>query len=150
MVYLPKKIYFCAKILIKEMRNLHVLFLLFLSLSACNLQSNKDTEDKESVLTFDFTEYNYGEIAWGSDGYCEFQFENTGETAAIITDVHSSCGCTVPEWPKEPVKPGEKGRIKVIYNTRKTGHFSKTITLFSNIAEPVTLKITGTVNPMMN
>ena len=80
-----------------------------------------------------------------------FVFKNTGKEPLILKNVRSSCGCTVPEWPKEPIKRGSKGTIKVSYNTRITGSFSKSITVYSNAeGEPVVLKIKGKVDAAAN
>jgi hypothetical protein len=65
----------------------------------------------------------------------------------IISDAKGSCGCTVPEWPKEPIAPGKKSSIKVQYDTNRVGAFQKTVTVTTNgSVEPIVLKIQGTVN----
>lgn len=107
--------------------------------------SSKDSTNK-ATITFTETDHDYGTIAWGGDGSFNFEFKNTGSEPLLLTDVRSSCGCTVPEWPKEPVKPGKSEKITVKYNTRISGKFNKTITVYSNASNtPVTLKIHGTV-----
>jgi hypothetical protein len=82
------------------------------------------------------------------DGIRIFEFTNTGNEPLLIRNAKSSCGCTVPEWPKEPIPPGGKGQIKVQYNMNP-GPISKTITIESNaINKPngmVPLRIKGTV-----
>lgn len=92
---------------------------------------------------------NYGEVEKGKDdGIRVFEFTNTGDEPLLIKNAKSSCGCTVPEWPKEPIAPGAKGQIKVQYNMNP-GPISKTITIESNaINKPngmVPLRIKGTV-----
>ena len=92
---------------------------------------------------------NYGEVEKGKDdGIRIFEFTNTGDQPLIITNAKSSCGCTVPEWSKEPIAPGGKGQIKVQYNMNP-GPISKTITIESNaVNKPngmVPLRIKGTV-----
>jgi hypothetical protein len=82
----------------------------------------------------------------GGDGTCEFIFKNTGKDPLVLKNVRSSCGCTIPQWPKEPIKKGEQGKIKVRYNTRITGTFSKSISVYSNAGNmPVVLVIKGKV-----
>jgi len=76
--------------------------------------------------------YDYGKIAKGADGNCEFKFTNTGKEPLIISNAKGSCGCTVPNWPKDPIKPGESGVIKVHYDTNRPGAISKTVTVTSN------------------
>ena len=77
-----------------------------------------------------------------------FAFTNTGTAPLIIHQAFASCGCTVPVWPRKPVKPGERGEIKVTYNgtDKFPGHFQKTVTIRSNgITEVVRLTIEGTM-----
>ena len=75
---------------------------------------------------------NYGKIAKSSNGERVFIFTNIGEKPLIIKNIKSSCGCTIPKKPKEPIMPGKKGEIKVSYDTKRVGGFSKSITIFSN------------------
>ncbi len=99
-----------------------------------------------TVIKFDYIEYNYGTIVKGADGSCEFRFKNNGNEPLILTDVHSSCGCTIPSWTKEPVMPGKEGVIKVSYNTNRLGIIDKNITVTSNASNsPVVLHIKGLV-----
>ena len=77
---------------------------------------------------------------------CEFQFTNTGKEPLIISKAKGSCGCTVPEWPKEPIMPGENGIIKVNYDEKRIGAFNKSITITSNAKNsPKIIKIKGKV-----
>lgn len=89
---------------------------------------------------------DYGEITKGSDGIRVFEFTNTGNAPLIITDVTSSCGCTIPEKPEAPIAPGESGQIKVKYDTNIVGHIRKTVTVYSNADVPAkSVKIKGKV-----
>jgi hypothetical protein len=102
------------------------------------------------TLSFSSADYDFGTIreADGPVSY-EFEYTNTGKVPLILQNVHASCGCTTPEWTKEPVVPGRQGRIKVNYDPKnRPGPFVKTITVTSN-AEPAinTLTIKGTVIP---
>ncbi len=79
---------------------------------------------------------------------CQFKFKNTGQSVLIINQVFASCGCTVPVYPKNPIKPGESGVIEVTYNgTGKfPGHFAKTVTVRSNAKkEIIRLTVEGTM-----
>ncbi len=99
-------------------------------------------------IEFEEMVHDFGTIKNGGDGTFEFVFKNTGKEPLIINNVKSSCGCTKPEWSAEPVKKGEKSAVKVGYNTRLVGPFTKTITVYSNASNPiVTLTIKGTVSP---
>ncbi|MGY0407754.1 MAG: DUF1573 domain-containing protein [Polaribacter sp.] len=78
---------------------------------------------------------NYGKIAKGSNGERTFVFTNVGKAPLIVKSVQSSCGCTVPKKPEKPIMPGEKGEIKVSYDTNRIGGFSKQLTITSNAKE---------------
>jgi len=91
---------------------------------------------------------DYGTIEYNGEGNREFKFKNTGKEPLIIYSATGSCGCTVPTWPKEPIKPGEAGSIKIHYDTKRVGNFEKSITVASNGKTPSkTLKIKGNVKP---
>jgi hypothetical protein len=83
-------------------------------------------------ITFESEIHDYGTIKQGADGSCEFKFKNTGKDPLIISNARGSCGCTVPTWPKEPIMKGQTGVIKVHYDTKRVGAFTKTVTLTSN------------------
>ena len=98
------------------------------------------------VMAFEATEIDYGVIPHNGEPYRQFHFTNTGDAPLIIKNAKGSCGCTVPEWSKEPVAPGESSIIKVRYATNRIGKFSKTVTLTTNDAEGThVLKIKGEV-----
>jgi hypothetical protein len=100
---------------------------------------------KDSIV-FDKLEHDYGTIERGADGTCEFNFINKGASPLVLNNVRATCGCTVPEWPREPIAPGAKGVIKVRYNTNISGSFNKSVTVFSNAAnKTVMLRIKGKV-----
>ena len=91
---------------------------------------------------------DYGTIEHNADGNREFKFKNTGKEPLIITNCQGSCGCTVPTWPKEPIKPGASDAIKVHYATDRVGPFEKTVTVTSNGKTPTkVIKIKGVVKP---
>lgn len=99
-----------------------------------------------TTVEFDKLEHDFGTIQYNGDGNCVFTFTNTGEYPLLLSNVKSSCGCTVPQWPREPIAPGATGEIKVKYDTKRIGAFHKTITVYSNTSTPVLrLKIKGTV-----
>ena len=105
----------------------------------------------QSGATIEFTKdtHDYGTIKYDADGSCVFEFKNTGTEPLIISNAKGSCGCTVPEWPKEPIAPGAKGEIKVKYDTKRPGAINKSVTITSNAGnEPTkTLRIKGNVLP---
>jgi hypothetical protein len=85
---------------------------------------------------FEAETIDYGKISQNSNGEKVFVFTNVGAQPLIIENIQSSCGCTVPEKPEKPIMPGEKGEIRVSYDTKRLGGFSKQITIFSNAKEP--------------
>ncbi|NCT10311.1 MAG: DUF1573 domain-containing protein [Flavobacteriia bacterium] len=85
---------------------------------------------------FETETIDYGSVSLGSNGDKVFVFKNIGNQPLIISNIQSSCGCTVPKKPEKPIMPGEKGEIKVSYDTKRVGGFSKQITIFSNATDP--------------
>ncbi|MFP2997732.1 DUF1573 domain-containing protein [Spongiivirga sp. MCCC 1A20706] len=103
-------------------------------------------QEKMAKIEFKTEVIDYGEIAKGSDGLRTFEFTNTGNAPLVVTKVISSCGCTIPKKPEEPIAPGDTGIIEVKYNTQKVGPIRRTITVLSNADEPTkALKIKGKV-----
>jgi len=101
----------------------------------------------QAKIEFKSETIDYGNIAKGSDGVRVFEFTNTGDADLIISNVKSSCGCTVPEKPKGPIAPGASGEIKVKYDTKRVGPIRKTVTVYSNATQAIkALKINGLVN----
>jgi hypothetical protein len=98
------------------------------------------------VITFDKTVHDYGSVPYNGDGKCKFTFTNTGKEPLVLTNVRSSCGCTVPKWPREPILPGESEVIHVEYKTNRIGTINKSVTVQSNASNDVVrLRITGSV-----
>ena len=93
--------------------------------------------------------YDFGTLTEGDTVEHVFAFTNTGEFPLIINNITASCGCTTPEWPHEPVAPGEKSSVKVRFNSRgKSGTQNKTITIFANTDPSMTdLHFKALVNP---
>lgn len=105
--------------------------------------------DKGPVMTFVEKAHDFGTIkeAGGPVSHT-FEFTNTGNEPLVIINVNASCGCTRPEYSKEPIKPGKKGKIKVTYNPAgRPGEFSKDVKIRTNGNKRPILKITGTVIP---
>ncbi|MEO8085633.1 MAG: DUF1573 domain-containing protein [Bacteroidota bacterium] len=97
-------------------------------------------------MTFETELHDYGTIKQAADGGCEFKFKNTGKEPLVISNAKGSCGCTVPTWPKEPIMKGQTAVIKVHYDTKRVGAFTKTVTIESNAkTNPRVLTIKGNV-----
>lgn len=115
---------------------------LFLFIFSCSTPVNRN----DAVIRFKGQEYDFGTISLKEEVYYGFEFSNPGKTPLVISNVKTSCGCTIPEWPRKPVKPGAKGEIKVAYDATSPGVFHKTITVYFNGKDsPVELKIKGKV-----
>lgn len=118
-----------------------------------NLETAKERDAKISlgsaIIEFDTKDYDFGTVKEGTIVEGVFKVANKGKTDLVITDASASCGCTVPEWPKEAIKPGDSAEIKFSFNSKgRTGKQSKTITLQTNTANVTeTLRIGGTVTP---
>ena len=105
-------------------------------------------QEKKAAILFESDVVDYGEVAYGEDGVRKFKFTNTGDDVLIIARVYSTCGCTIPKKPEDPIQPGETGEIEVKYDTKRPGPIRKTITVYSNASQvPHTLKIKGKVLP---
>lgn len=88
-------------------------------------------------MTFETDVHDFGSIDFAGNGTYEFKFKNTGKEPLIISDAKGSCGCTVPTYPKNiPIKPGASEVIKVTYDTKRPGNFTKTVTIHSNAKTP--------------
>jgi hypothetical protein len=119
-----------------------VITILFIGVMSLGLMA----QEKVAKIEFKTEVIDYGTIEKGSDGVRVFEFTNTGNAPLIISNVRSTCGCTVPEKPDGPIMPGKTGEIKVKYDTNRVNPIRKTITVISNADRPtVALKIKGTV-----
>ena len=91
--------------------------------------------NKMAVMTFDKTFHDFGQIAQGTPQQTVFTFTNTGDAPLIITDATSSCGCTIPDYPKNtPIAPGQQGKMVVNFNGSGQNQVTKTINVQANTA----------------
>jgi len=113
---------------------LMTLLVLGLGVMGVNAQGNKNAP----VFKFDKgTVHDFGTLDEGPQATHFFEFTNAGKEPLIIQSVTASCGCTTPDWPKQPILPGKKGKIKVMYNTQgRVGPFNKEIYILSNAQNP--------------
>ena len=103
-------------------------------------------QETTAKIIFKSETVDYGEIEKGADGVRVFEFTNTGNAPLIISKVSSSCGCTIPKKPEEPIMPGKTGEIQVKYDTNRVGPIRKAITVISNADTPTkVLKIKGEI-----
>jgi len=123
------------------MKNILALFIAFFSLTLAHSQ------EKKPEISFEKTVIDYGTVNKGDNGVREFVFRNSGNAPLIISNVKSTCGCTIPKKPEKPILPGESEKIQVKYDTKRVGFIRKSITVTSNAASSPTtiLKIKGQV-----
>ncbi|NQV53094.1 MAG: DUF1573 domain-containing protein [Flavobacteriales bacterium] len=102
------------------------------------------TDNVESTTTIEFESdvFDFGSITQGEKVTHSFFFTNTGDADLVIVSAKGSCGCTVPEWPKEPIEAGAQGEIKVVFNSEgKKGKQHKRVSIIAN-SEPATSAVT--------
>lgn len=106
----------------------------------------EEVDPNGPIMTFEAETIDYGTIEKAADGKRIFKFTNTGKTPLKIESVKSSCGCTIPSYPKEEIMPGESNVIEVKYNTNRAGRFSKSVSIFTNgFPKRAILRIKGNV-----
>lgn len=119
-------------------------YLMFCFLFA-GITAMAQTEAAADVLQFKETTYDFGKVPQGKPVYHYFEIVNTGNKPIKLDNVHASCGCTTPEWSKEPIAPGSTAKIKVGFNAAAEGVFEKPIMVTYDGSKTITLKIKGHV-----
>lgn len=144
------------------MKKYIIILFLFLGFVSCNnndtkvpasLVKNPNTADKDSprekmaAITFEKDEHDFGKIIQGEQVSCIFKFENTGDAPLLISKVNKTCGCTITKFSSDPIDPGKKGQIEVIFDSSgKKGNQNKYLTVMSNTTpSKTTLKIKAVV-----
>jgi len=98
------------------------------------------------VISFEELTHDFGTVKQGVPVVYDFVFTNTGKQPLLLSEPRSSCGCTVPSYPKEPIMPGQKKTIKITFDAEKTGDFSKQVNILSNAENsPVVIVVKGKV-----
>lgn len=92
----------------------------------------QETAASKAEIKFEKDVHDFGTLKQNGDASTEFKFTNTGTEPLIISNAKGSCGCTVPEWPREPIAPGQTGVIKVKYDSKRIGPINKSVTITSN------------------
>jgi hypothetical protein len=146
-----------------------IIAIFVLSVAACGGNSDKKAstdsvnnsataENPEAIdengpaLTFTENMFDFGTINEGEKVTHQFVFKNTGKSDLLISNAAASCGCTIPTWPKEPIKPGAEAMLDVTFNSEgKPGHVEKTVTVTANTRPVETIVlIKGEVTPKTN
>ncbi|MGL1885099.1 MAG: DUF1573 domain-containing protein [Reichenbachiella sp.] len=114
-----------------------------------NAQDGAEFVPPGAHITFAVAAYDFGDITQGDKVSYTFEFTNDGDTPLIISNVLTTCGCTAPSWPREPIAPGTSNKIDVTFNsTGKIGHQNKVITVQSNASNnPERIKIVTNILP---
>lgn len=120
------------------MRNLIVLAVLIFASATSFAQvsaaaGNGGSSSDMAIFEWEGASHDFGKIKQGVPVTHEFKFTNTGKTPLVITNVQASCGCTTPDWSKEPIPPGGQGFIKATYNAAAMGAFNKSVTVMANV-----------------
>ncbi|MEQ9404450.1 MAG: DUF1573 domain-containing protein [Cyclobacteriaceae bacterium] len=112
-----------------------------------NAQEDAAEPLKGPKISFSENSFDFGDIVQGDKVEHIFEFENVGTESLILSDVRTTCGCTAPEWPREPIAPGETGQLKVVFNsTGKMSIQNKIVTIMSNaVNNPARVKIMANV-----
>jgi len=116
----------------------NVVFIVVLFLAGGNLfsqnsqQTDKTQDNNKAYFSLEKNLINFGEIKMGSTKTIQLSFTNTGRKTLVLTDVHTNCGCTTIDWPKDPFQPGKSGIIKITYNPTETGPFNKSVWIYTN------------------
>lgn len=131
------------------MKNLTFTLASLIGIALFSVQAAAQEPVNGAKIEFKKDVHDYGEVAYGGDGITSFEFKNTGSAPLIISEAKKTCGCTVPDYPKEPIPPGGTGVIKVKYDTKRPGVINKTVTIVSNaVNEPnYLIHIKGQVLP---
>jgi len=121
------------------------IFTLLLLLSSFAIMYAQDTAQVPDPLQLKESGFNFGTIPQGKPVYHFFEVTNTGKEPLKIDNIQTSCGCTTPEWSREPIAPGATTTVKVGYNAAAEGKFDKSITIFYNQTQAKHVNISGTV-----
>lgn len=126
----------------KIMKKISTLILSFCLALLVNAQQSTTTTD---VIVLKETGFDFGKIPQGKPVYHFFEVTNSGKEPMVISNVQTSCGCTTPEWSKDPIAPGATAKVRVGYNAASEGMFEKYITITYNQNLSKQVKINGTV-----
>ena len=129
------------------MKKITSLFVCFVLVAFGAVTEAQEKQGEPATIVFEKTTHDFGKIKEGTLATYSFVFTNTGKTPLVLSSVQPSCGCTTPEWTKEPIAPGAKATIKAAYNSYgRPGAFQKYITVKSNgTPAELTLTIKGEV-----
>ena len=126
-----------------------LIFAAFLACAAVSVNAQEaPTTMSVAAVPYKFkqTTHEFGKVPQGIPATYTFEFKNISKQPLVIESAQASCGCTTPEYPKEPILPGKVAKIKVSYNAANAGPFNKSVTVkFTSIQQPIVLFIKGEV-----
>ena len=130
----------------KKIATLLIITFIGVQFLAAQDQPVQTAQPAAKTYAWNETTHDFGKIKQNDPAAVTFTVKNNGEAPLIMTAARSSCGCTVAEFTKEPIKPNESGIVKATYNSARAGAFTKTVTVtFDGIAAPEVLTIKGEV-----
>ena len=110
-----------------------IIFIISTLLLSYGVSFAQNANDPQADIVFDKSTFEFGDIKQGQTVNAVFKFKNTGKAPLILSNVASTCGCTIPSWPKDPIAPGKSAEISATFNSAgKMGQQNKVITVFSN------------------
>ncbi|MGW8315377.1 MAG: DUF1573 domain-containing protein [Bacteroidales bacterium] len=128
-----------------QMAGFGMAWLAWLLIGGCHGQNDsvvKNVDNQENIsvdpsetpaLTFDTLAHDFGTILEGERVVCYFDYENSGGGSLMINDIETTCGCTIPDWSREPLAPGERNTLQIVFDaTRRSGLQLKQVTVYSN------------------
>ncbi len=128
-------------------RTIELLFLVMVSCTGQNDMMDRQGDQPvpgaqdtsgQAVVAFDTLYHDFGTIIEGEIVVCYFDYRNGGTSELVINDVEATCGCTTPDWNREPLGPGESERLKVVFDSRgRSGSQRKAVSVLSNAENPV-------------
>ena len=130
------------------MKKIYFILLIVFTYNLITAQEELTINYNAPIISFETELIDLGTFMQYDDpsSKCEFVFTNTGKEPLIISKAKGSCGCTVPNWPKEPIMSGESGVIQVNYDEKRIGSFNKSITITSNAKNsPQIIKVKGKI-----
>ena len=121
-------------------------------LDAGDLGESPEDSSSQPLMSFLSMSHDFGTIIEGEMVVCYFDYENSGERELVIKSVETTCGCTTPDWSREPLKQGEKERLKIIFDAKgRSGAQRKVVTVASNASNsPLRLTIRANINSNVN
>lgn len=124
-------------------------FFYFSNISYSQVDESSNKVNKQAVLIFKSTVFDYGVMNEGDEGIATFEFKNISKADVIITNVKTSCGCTDAEWPEGVIKKNKKGTIKIKYDTTEIGKFHNSVFVhIDKLENPIKLEVKGEVLPV--